>query len=305
MEPEKPQIVLGSTPLENSFLDKLRQLKGITPRTTAPRSGSGSVGPASFYPSDDEAAKSILARIGGTEDIIVVPDSVQMSGENPALTMKGGSVDTYKNTLREEAGKKGLDAAGIANRVVENTILVKKSLMDSADLNKTGTIWHEHGHVIFDPAETGRVFAHEIGMIHDQLGKDALATWIKDTRSLAYLARYISDPGIEELRAVLERVLDREDYDKYVELRYNVVNKTKVAPKEEVKIDEVVIAVGQAIEGNIFDFRERLKTAPDAVIEGELKLDSIVTFAGIKWKIEMFSKDDEPDYSEFKLRRQA
>jgi hypothetical protein len=259
-----------------------------------------------FFPADDETAKGILAEIGGSAEIIVVPDSIGMSGENKAITLKSDDRDTYAGLITTAAQKfANVDLNALLERVKAKTILVQQRLMSGGDLEMCGTIWHEYGHVLHEPKETGNVFNHELTMIAKHRKGD-LATWIANFRPLRYLARYVSEPGIDEMINTLKTILVPDEFEKFAKLRFDVVNKTKVDEKEPV-VTTVTIEVQQLVEGTTEDIWRKAGLVGEIVIDGEMTTGKTVSFGGCTWKVESHYPDeaDEPDpaFDTFRLRR--
>jgi hypothetical protein len=172
-----------------------------------------------------------------------------------------------------------------------------------------GTIWHEYGHVIMDAHESGQVFAHELRQLADQFSPEISAKWAIEKRTLAYFARYASDPGLDQLDQVLQKVLPPEQYQKYHLLVHKVEHKVAVEAKDVVQGADTIAKVGDVIQGNIFDLRDKMKVDDNAIITGvdltQVKIADIITFAGCTWKITGLLKDDgnDPDHHEYKMQR--
>ncbi len=161
--------------------------------------------------SEVAAAESVLGEIGGGDNIIVVPDDAMMgtmAQSNPAVTIKDGStlklfqnqVDAFENRYESPQLHQKLQA-----RVSQNSIVIRRMVLDFDDLHRRGTIWHEHGHVQYDAAESGRVFAYELEQLREQLGDDDAKKFVVEHRKNGgYYTEYAINPGLELLENQLQ-----------------------------------------------------------------------------------------------------
>lgn len=260
-------------------------------------------GQSSFFPPLDERAQVVLARIGGTEDIIVVPNAFNLQGTNQAITIKSeDQVERYRATIVSATrSKPELDGEAIGRRLVINTILVKEELFGLDDLEVCGQIWHEHGHVLHEAKETGNVFAHEITCISENF-PDRVVWWAKEKRKLAYLARYASDPGKAELVSTLKRVLPESDFVTFMNFYDNL--DAPVAKKDPVSAEQE-ITVGTTTLGMIDDLKRKLGLPPDSseTIRPDVKEKDEITFGPYTWRVEKIMKGEVPEENEYTLKR--
>ena len=261
---------------------------------------------AAFFPDLDEAAKLILIRIGASEDILVVPNTFDLSGSNQAITIKDPGTATNYQAMAKTAAEQMDDVSGyrVAARIKENTILVKQGLLSMSDLDKCGQIWHEYGHVLYDKAESGRVFAHELRCVAEHFGD--LMAWIdKNDRGLKYYARFVSEPGIDELTDVLEANLDEDDFAEFQRLRHNVVTKAPVTPKDRVSGAALPtdVEVEQGIEGYLEELRARIGE-PEATIDLTAQTGDVIYFGRYKFSVSGVDREikNDPD-PRFRLKR--
>jgi glycosyltransferase involved in cell wall biosynthesis len=260
-------------------------------------------GLASFFPSSDDKAREVLSRIGGTEDIIVVPNSFNLQGSNKAITIKSeDQVERYRATIVSAAkSRPEVDGLATGRRLVINTILVKDELLGLGELEVCGQIWHEHGHVLFDAKESGNVFAHEISCLRKHF-PDSVVEWVTKTRKLAYLARYSSDPGMDQLINTLQQVLPELEFIKFMNFYKNLDE--PVAPKDTVHAEQE-INVGTSTLGMIDDLKRKLGLPPESpdTIHPDVKEKDEIPFGPYTWRVEKIMAGEVPAENEYTLRR--
>ncbi len=294
---------------KNAFRSKLAALKGLRPnpaasdrpgtveekvptraRTDTPQPGTVPLTEDVFYKeppknlkahsvvitaSDIATAESVLGEIGGGDNIIVVPDDAMMgtmAQSNPAVTIKDASalklfqnqVDAFENRYESPQLHQKLQA-----RVSQNSIVIRRMVLDFADLHLRGTVWHEHGHVQYDAAESGRVFAYELEQLRDKLGDEDAKTFVVEHRKNGgYYTEYAVNPGLELLEGHLQALGMRL-------VRGEKATRT-VARKKP----------GQKVFGSPAKLKASLKTdadlPPNAMTAGP---DDTFDWAGYTWRV--------------------
>lgn len=145
-----------------------------------------------------------VALLGGATAIVVVPTSFQLSGANPAITIKRQNQATLYQRMVEakwEEFDQSLNMATIQGMVGLNTILVKESVLGYNEALKRAIIWHEQGHVLYDILETGRVYLHELTSLRNAGLPPADTMNVVTGRRAAYQAA--KDPGVSDMLAEL------------------------------------------------------------------------------------------------------
>jgi len=182
-----------------------------------------------------ESAAVILREIGGNVPIVVVADTWDLSGGNPAICLADASqVELYLTQFDQTAATydSSVDRAALRKSFGVKTILVKQSVLTKSRIVHCGTIWHEFGHTYLGEAETGAVFAHELRWLLKFFDKESVKTYIKDNREgFTYFAGKAVDPGLDELAAVLlELGFDMVDWKEKdaIRTRDNIKKKLKV-----------------------------------------------------------------------------
>lgn len=148
---------------------------------------------------DMDAAKSVLAEVGGGDNIVVYPEKVSLGVGNHALTLKSQQqIDLYHvgadATHYDESVGFSKDLIGM------DTILVHPSVLRGSAVSQRGQIWHEHGHVLHGPSENGDVFAYELKCLRTKLSKTDAKTFVDDERKGGvYYNDTAVNPGLDSL----------------------------------------------------------------------------------------------------------
>ncbi len=151
-----------------------------------------------------DAAKRVLAEIGGGDNIVVVPDRVILGVGNHAVTIKDESKVGFFRMGIDKDAYEGVDVDALIDSIGMDTILVHPGVLGDPDALRCGTIWHEHGHVLHGAAENGNVFAHELACLRKLRGKEVAAAFVADHRKGgSYYTETAVNPGLD----LLEREL--------------------------------------------------------------------------------------------------
>ena len=238
----------------------------------------------SFYPDLDLVARDALLLIGGATEVVVLSDSVNMSGTNEALTMTAAMhVESYRGTVESTAQSLDVEAGAIMARIKMNTILVKESTVRAGGVYLHGVLWHEYGHVLYGAAENGLVFSHEVAALRKVHGDDVARDWCVRTRGLSYLASFCVEPGKDRLEKVLAELLSAGQYQEFQQKR--LVASASMSGKSGLTRAKP-IAVGEVIEGTLKEIKLRIGSAAlTAKFLAPPEQGKTAKFADISWDV--------------------
>ena len=220
---------------------------------------------------DLAAAKAVLEEIGASSNIVVVPNTVMLGKDNNAVTIKDpGKIAFYRDEVLDDSlYDEGVNFPALKKSIDLNTILVSLSVLNSPDLLKCGTIWHEQGHVAHGATENGSVFAHELRCLRTQRSAQDAKAFVKDHREAgAYYTKTAVDPGLAELEQEL----------KTLGLTFTA------GEKAAAQAQATALNVGKKLSG----YPEKLKQLAGAEQQPDLSmvpLNGEFPWAGYTWKL--------------------
>src|SRR5262249_7692553 len=140
---DRPSTQTATSPVEDPQAKERGEMEeGFNASKLRP----GLLGPSTpITPADLDSAPDIFAEIGGTVPILVIPDTWNLSGDNPAITLlEEAQISNYKKQLTKAGPSyKELDVGELEERLAAKTILVKQSALKKSPILQRGIIWHE------------------------------------------------------------------------------------------------------------------------------------------------------------------
>ena len=157
----------------------------------------------------DEAKAILIQVVNPAPNVIVVPASMSVGdANNPAICIKKAITKKWVTDQLSQPeiqrGFKDVDVSQLSTTVDINTLVISEGVFDrKTPAYKSAVVWHEHGHVLHGPAESGNVYLYEVTCLHNAGGLDTSAvSQVVRARISSY--KLATDPGVGALRTFLQ-----------------------------------------------------------------------------------------------------
>jgi hypothetical protein len=246
-----PSTQAATSPVEDPQAKERAEMEEVF---NASKLRRGLFGPSTpITQADLDSARDILAEVDGTVPIVVIPDTWNLSGDNPAITLlEDAQISNYKKQLTKAGPSyKDLDVAELEERLAAKTILVKQSALKKSPIFQRGVIWHEFGHTFLGATENGDVFAHELTCLRNNFEDSEVISYVKNERGLDYLAKTAIDPGLENLKGILK------------DLGCDLEGRKRALAEKELASKRSKLKPGYSLIGKMAEFKSRAASTED------------------------------------------